>query len=106
MIEFSRRELVGAACCGAVIVAVGQAAVARAAEVKKTSISPDQALASLKEGNERFVAHSVACFEKLDERRREIALGQAPFAAVVACSDSRVPPELLLGRGLGELFVI
>ena len=105
-IEFSRRALIGAACCGAVGVALGQAAVARAAEVKKTELSPDQALAKLKEGNERFVADPAACFEKLAERRREIALGQAPFAAVVACSDSRVPPELLFGRGLGELFII
>jgi carbonic anhydrase len=105
-IEFSRRALFGAACCGVVSVVLGQAAVARAAEVKKTELSPDQALAKLKEGNERFVANPAACFEKLAERRREIALGQAPFAAVVACSDSRVPPELLFGRGLGELFVI
>lgn len=105
-IEFSRRALFGAACCGALGAALGRAAVARAAEVRKTELSPDQALASLKEGNERFVANPAACFENLAERRREIALGQAPFAAVVACSDSRVPPELLFGRSLGELFVI
>jgi carbonic anhydrase len=105
-IAFSRRALFGAACCGAVSAAFGPAVVARAAEVKKTELSPDQALASLKKGNERFVANPVECFEKLDERRREIALGQAPFAAVIACSDSRVPPELLFGSGLGELFVI
>jgi carbonic anhydrase len=105
-IEFSRRALFNVASCGAVSVALGHAAIAHAAEVKKTELSPDQALASLKEGNERFVANPAACFEKLAERRREIALGQAPFAAVVACSDSRVPPELLFGRGLGELFVI
>jgi carbonic anhydrase len=105
-IAFSRRALIGAACYTAGCVALGQAAVARAAEVRKTELSPDQALASLKEGNERFVANPAACFEKLAERRREIALGQAPFAAIVACSDSRVPPELLFGRGLGELFVI
>ena len=105
-IEFSRRTLLNAACCGAVSATFGRAAIARAVEVKKTTLSPDQALASLKEGNERFVANPAACFEKLAERRREIALGQAPFAAIVACSDSRVPPELLFGRGLGELFVI
>ena len=105
-IEFSRRTLLNAACCGAVSATFGRAAIARAVEVKKTELSPDQALASLKEGNERFVANPAACFEKLAERRREIALGQAPFAAIVACSNSRVPPELLFGRGLGELFVI
>jgi carbonic anhydrase len=104
-IEFSRRKLFGAACCGALSVTLGQAAIVRAAAVK-TELSPDQALASLKEGNERFATSDAECVEKLQERRREIALGQAPFAAVVACSDSRVPPELLFGRGLGELFVI
>jgi carbonic anhydrase len=36
----------------------------------------------------------------------ELARGQAPFCVVIGCSDSRVPPELLFGRGLGELFVI
>ena len=36
----------------------------------------------------------------------ELAKGQAPFVAYVTCSDSRVPPELLFGRGLGELFII
>lgn len=105
-IEFSRRSILATACCGALSAAFGRAGVARAVEVKKTELSPDQALAALKEGNERFVAKPAACFEKLAERRREIALGQAPFAAVVACSDSRVPPELLFGRSLGELFVI
>jgi carbonic anhydrase len=103
---FSRRALFHAACCAAAGLALDRAGFARAAEVKKTELSPDQALASLKEGNERFVANPDACLEKLADRRREIALGQVPFAAVVACSDSRVPPELLFGRGLGELFVI
>ena len=40
------------------------------------------------------------------EHRLEIAQGQAPFAAYVTCSDSRVSPEILFGRGLGELFII
>jgi carbonic anhydrase len=40
------------------------------------------------------------------ERRIEIARGQAPIAVLVSCSDSRVPPELLFGRGLGELFIV
>ena len=40
------------------------------------------------------------------DRRIELARGQAPLSVLVGCSDSRVPPELLFGRGLGELFVI
>jgi carbonic anhydrase len=38
--------------------------------------------------------------------RLKLAAGQSPFAAYVSCSDSRVPPELLFGRGLGELFIV
>ena len=41
-----------------------------------------------------------------DQRRLEIARGQTPFAVLVSCSDSRVPPEVLFGRGLGELFIV
>ena len=104
-IEFSRRALIGAACRGAVGVALGQAAVARAAEVKKTELSPDQALAKLKEGNERFVADPAACFEKLAERRRRSPLAKrrsrrSSPAPTRACRPS------LFGRGLGELFII
>ena len=40
------------------------------------------------------------------QRRLDLASSQEPFAAYVTCSDSRVPPELLFGRGLGELFII
>jgi carbonic anhydrase len=63
-------------------------------------------LTLLKEGNARFVDSGTQCVEALAERRLAIATGQAPFAVIVSCSDSRVPPELLFARGLGELFVI
>lgn len=68
--------------------------------------SPDEALALLKEGNARFVADAPFDAAIGSARRHELAKGQRPFAVVVGCSDSRVPPELLFGRGLGELFVI
>ena len=38
-------------------------------------------------------------------RRAELAAGQAPFAALVGCADSRVPPEIIFDQGLGDLFV-
>lgn len=72
----------------------------------KTALTPDQALALLKDGNRRFLADSPVSAAVGRERRLAIARGQAPFAAYVTCSDSRVPPELLFGRGLGELFII
>lgn len=75
-------------------------------EQKRTSLTPDQALAALKEGNARYVANPQACVMGLSERRSEVSAGQAPWATIVGCSDSRVPPELLFGGlGVGELYV-
>lgn len=70
-------------------------------------LSPDEALASLKEGNRRFVEDANACAANLAKRREELASGQHPWAIVLTCSDSRVTPELVFGGlTLGELFVI
>jgi carbonic anhydrase len=57
-------------------------------------------------GNDKFLTDSPVRGVQGRERRVEIARGQTPFAVLVSCSDSRVPPELLFGRGLGELFII
>lgn len=73
---------------------------------KKTTMSADEALATLKDGNAKFLTDSPLRAVQRHERRLEIARGQTPFAALVACSDSRVPPEVLFGRGLGELFIV
>jgi len=70
-------------------------------------ISAPESLALLREGNRRFVA-DIRNPEPLPgrDRRRELAAGQAPFAAILGCSDSRVPVELVFDQGLGDLFVI
>lgn len=103
----SRRAFMSAACgTAAVAVAALASRPAQASPAKHTELSAAQALALLKEGNERFVSAPSECFEEMAQRRQAIAAGQAPFAVIVACSDSRVPPELLFARGLGELFVI
>lgn len=72
----------------------------------KTTLSPDEALARLKDGNAAFRSDEVHVVPTDHSRRLEIALGQAPFAVLVGCSDSRVSPELLFGAGLGELFIV
>src|SRR5580658_2328135 len=64
-----------------------------------------EALALLREGNRRFVA-DLRNPESLHARRMELAAGQAPFAAILGCSDSRVPVEIVFDQGLGDLFVI
>ncbi len=71
-----------------------------------TDVTPDQALELLKQGNAAFQA-DAPLHPSIDGRRRgEIAQAQSPVAAILSCADSRVPPELLFGRGLGELFVV
>lgn len=84
----------------------GLQARAQAANVPPTALTPDEALAKLKEGNARFVASPELCAIDLTRQREEVAKGQAPWATVLACADSRVPPELIFGGlNLGELFV-
>jgi carbonic anhydrase len=104
----TRRRLIGCACCAAVAAAMaaGVPLPSVAAGGPKTDLTPDQALALLKEGNEHFRSDTPLQSAQGRERRLEIALGQTPFAVLVSCSDSRVPPELLFGRGLGELFIV
>jgi carbonic anhydrase len=64
-----------------------------------------EALALLREGNQRFTA-DLRNPESLHARRLELTTGQAPFAAILGCSDSRVPVEIVFDQGLGDLFVI
>jgi carbonic anhydrase len=79
---------------------------AHAAHGTKTTLSAAQAIEKLKKGNARFVANAEVCATELTRRRQEVAAGQAPWATIVSCSDSRVPPELVFGGlALGELFV-
>lgn len=68
--------------------------------------SPDDALERLKAGNQRFIAAPEVCEADLANNRKAVAKGQAPWASVLTCADSRVTPELIFGGvGLGELFV-
>jgi len=70
------------------------------------SMDPKEAIDKLLEGNERFVQGQLSHFERIgDDRRKELTTGQAPFAGVLTCADSRTPPEHIFDAGLGELFV-
>ena len=102
----SRRSL----CCGAAALPLTAGAKTAAADEcavftkdGQTSVTSDDAIRMLKEGNERFVAgKSVNC--NLIAQVRATAEGQAPFAAVVGCIDSRVPPELVFDQQIGDIF--
>ena len=69
-------------------------------------ISPTEAISKLKEGNGRYTSGSLQHPGQTAERRTELANTQHPFATIVSCSDSRVPPEIVFDQGLGDLFVI
>ncbi len=64
-----------------------------------------QALKRLLEGNRRFVSGKTM-LDASEVRRTKVAYKHKPFAAVLSCADSRVPPEIIFDQGLGDLFVI
>src|SRR5262245_13387394 len=68
--------------------------------------SADEALARLVAGNKRFLRGKARCTNWKREDLADLATGQRPFATILGCSDSRVPPEWVFDAGLGELFVI
>jgi carbonic anhydrase len=70
-------------------------------------VPPEVALSRLKEGNLRFRSDAMQHPNLGPERRRETAeKGQAPFATILSCSDSRVPCELIFDQGIGDLFIV
>ena len=87
----------------AILAAVG---VLGAASEHPPSIGGGQALQQLLDGNSRYVEGNARRPNQTTERRTEVAGGQHPFAAILACSDSRVAPEIVFDQGLGDLFVV
>ena len=102
-----RRDFFKFGATGLAAVALGGVfGSARAADGPAAALSPDEALAALKSGNERYVSHPELCSNDLAAQRSAVATHQAPWATVISCADSRVPPELIFGgHGVGELFV-
>jgi len=73
------------------------------AQIEKGPIS---GIDRLKAGNERFVNDPATPPSVDSEKRKSLVAGQTPFAMVLSCADSRVPPEMIFNVGLGELFII
>lgn len=98
--------------CIATTIAAGFAATRAVAEpaactvftrATQSAVDPDAAIERLKEGNARFVSGEMIHCD-LRAQVRATATGQAPFAAVVGCIDSRVPPEFVFDQRIGDIF--
>jgi carbonic anhydrase len=74
--------------------------------VANNDITPDEALAQLMSGNQRFVDGKAIYPNQDAVRLSELIKEQKPFAAIMCCSDSRVPPEMIFDRGFGDLFIV
>jgi carbonic anhydrase len=71
------------------------------------TVSPDEAIARLRKGNERYVSMNRLSDPGVGpEARLPLTKGQWPYATILCCSDSRVPPELAFDEGLGRLFIV
>lgn len=70
------------------------------------TVPADQGLQRLIDGNKRFVAGNLTSLGNLAQDREQVTSGQSPFAVIVCCSDSRVPPELVFDQTVGQLFVV
>ncbi len=97
-----RKGLIAAACtlawlcCGSLF-----------ASSEGSGMTPDAALQKLMEGNKNYVADKLTNQAQANVAARTALAGsQKPYAIILTCSDSRVPPELIFDKGLGEIFVI
>ena len=77
-----------------------------AAPAGPPEVTAEEALNELKKGNERHVESDYNHENHSHRRLEEVAKGQKPHAVILTCSDSRLPPELIFDKGLGDLFVI
>jgi carbonic anhydrase len=102
-----RRGLLSVGAASLAVALAGQRALAvDASSVGAPARTPEHALVDLKNGNARFMSQPQLCELDLIKQRTSVAGHQAPWATILSCADSRVPPELVFGgRGLGELFV-
>lgn len=104
-----RREFLGGAlsvAAAGVAARSGMAMVAPDAVHAQSNLTPDEALKELLAGNERFAANKQTSIDRdLTVLKEHTVDKQEPFAAVLACADSRVPVELIFDQTIGDVFV-
>ncbi len=73
---------------------------------KLSALDPTESFEKLMQGNARFQLNKLTSQDQTENRREELIDNQAPFAVIVACSDSRVAPEIIFDQAIGGLFVV
>jgi carbonic anhydrase len=98
--EWTRRQFVAGLAAAGVVAGGGVSALAQSA------LTGEAAIQELMAGNERFIAGKITSFpEDLKILKEKTVLKQEPFAAVLACADSRVPVEIVFDQSIGHVFV-
>jgi carbonic anhydrase len=72
----------------------------------RANVTPDSALERLMQGNSRYEKGEPLNASRDEAKRKETVKGQAPYAIILGCSDSRVSPEIIFDEGIGDLFVV
>jgi len=103
--HLSRRGLLRSGLSMAAL-AAGMGSTLAVPVAAQATMSPDQALKEMMDGNKRFTQQQMTSFnDDLKLLKEKSAEGQAPFAALLSCADSRVPVELVFDQTIGRLFV-
>jgi carbonic anhydrase len=105
-VRVTRAAALGSLAAAAALPIARTEATAAAATPAGRAMTPAAALAELAAGNARYARDAAVNCNRNYHRRAEVSGAQAPFAIVLGCSDSRVPPEVVFDRRLGELFVV
>ncbi|MEO6828486.1 MAG: carbonic anhydrase, partial [Acidobacteriaceae bacterium] len=82
-----------------------ETSVSSGCRIGKRPENAAQAFRALARGNNRWATFTQCHPNENEARRASVVNGQAPFATILSCSDSRVPPELLFDQGVGDLFI-
>jgi len=109
----SRRQVLKGLAAGTAALAISKIAGAGARApsepppMEHAVVAPEEAIARLRKGNHRYVAMKRLSDPGVGPKfRKALTEGQWPYATILSCSDSRVPPELIFDEGLGRLFII
>lgn len=103
--NLSRRGLITGSTAAVAAATILLNSVAHAQAAEPAPVSPEEAFHRLVDGNARYVANT-SINRDMNVGRAERAAGQRPFAAIVACADSRVAPEIIFDQGPGDLFIV